>query len=311
MSENQNPSQSRAVTIATKALSDLVSSQRSQLTGQSRVIAALCFAHAEEFFEDHIAPEGATVDLAKGHVQIDSKRERRSVVIERINLILERLFGVLEYDPSKSGAARWAPVGNWTAANIVAFRQALRRTMPTVAHLIAGTPKGAPVIQEEYKDAEMLDTRCAVAIVGAGAMAGRLKVRADLVATADELAKAKAAGQDLSRHPPVLLDGTQGRTIEALARVARESFGLAVPTTPAERSIGAVTSALHTVRKRFADVMLHPDTLRELYPQGVITDAKVVCLTLLSALYVEPGGELSEATLETDFARFREERKAA
>lgn len=307
--------QSRAVEFAGKALSDLAGAQRSQLTGQARMIASFLFAHVESYFEGVVSPGGATVDLSVLHEQIDTRNVKRAEVTERLNFILSHLFDVMEFSSGEASGARvWLVNQQWSQPQLVAFRQALRRVAPTVAYLIQNAGEG-PVIQEEYQDKAMLETGAACAIIPNGPQAGRLKLRGDLAVPKDTLEKAETAGQDLSKHPPVLMDGTQGRTIEAIARVARERLGLITPPAPptADSALGHIAVALRIVRSSFTEVEGKPDLLRERFPSGLVSDARTVCLTLVHSLFVEeerPNVVDTEA-LEREFTQFLDARRAA
>lgn len=307
---NRTESQSRANMYAALALRDLSSAQKSNLTGQGRMIAALCFAHQEDYFAGVLSPQGATVDLARGYEQIDTRREKRAVVIERINFILGHLFGVMEW-----GGQSWNVKEGWSQPQLLAFRQALRRTLPTVAHLIQGTPEGAPVIQTEFADKDMLETGCAAAIVHAGPQAGRLKIRQDLAVGQRALEKAKEAGQDLAKHPPVLLDGAQGRTIESLGRAAREALGVVpTPQESQDRALGALAASLVLIRNRFSGFLGHPEVVRETLPGGLVADARQTCIVLAAALFPDrekPGAGLDTESLDRELVQLRDRLKLA
>lgn len=302
--------QSRAVLFGLAALKDLSTAQRNSLTGQSRMIAALCFAHQEDYFAGVVSPGGVKVDLERGFEQIDTKREKRAIVIERINFILGHLFSVMEWDGQK-----WQVKEDWNEPQLMAFRQALRRTLPTVAHLIQGAPEGAPVIQTEFQDRDMLESGCSAAIVTGGPQAGRLKIRQDLAVNQRTLAKAQEAGQDLAKHPPVLLDGAGGRTVEALGRAAKEALGLVQPPEEGagERQMGALAASLAVIRNRFTGFLGHPDVVRETLPSGLVADARRTCIILAASLFVEEErpGVLDFDSLDREFVTLRTQFKEA
>ena len=315
MATTTQTTQSRAQEFAGKALSDLSNAQRSQLTGQGRMIAALLFAHQEDFFAGAVSPGGATVDLSKIHEQLTAgMAKQRLEVTERTNFILGHLFNVMEYEATESAGQKWRLRDEWTQPQLIAFRTALRRVVPTVAHLIQGAGDG-PVIQSEYSDKEMLATGAAAAIIPSGPQAGRLKVRQDLAVPKTTLQKAQEAGQDLSKHPPILLDGTRERTVEALARVAKERLGLTQPAVEnsQDRALGHVALALQIVQRQFAKVEGDPEKVRETFPAGVIADARATCLVLIHSLFVDPNtpSVVDTDAIEREFTQFLDLKRAA
>lgn len=274
----------QCVDFARKSLVDLAGAHRQNLTGQSRMIAALLFAHREAYFEGQVSPGGVTVDLATAYRDIDTRMVKRTEASERIHFILGHLFGVMEFSEGKWQLAS----SDHTPALLTAYRVALRRVLPTVGMLIEEAGNG-PCVQVEYQDADMLASGAACAIITAGPSSGRLKVRADLLASADELRKAQEAGQDLSKHPPQLLDGSAKHTIEQLGRVARERLGLvAAPVAQASRNLGSLASALLTIRNQFRGYLETPELAQEAFPKGLLSDAKSTCATMLRVLFNDP-----------------------
>ncbi len=289
MTETQ--SQSRAQLFAGQALKDLSSGQKHELSGQSRMIAAFLFAHAEGFFDDASSANGVQIDLTRAYEQISTKHVDRAQAIEATNFLLEHLFGVMEYS-SDANVDRYVPAEGWTTRQVAAIKQALRRVLPTVAHLIKGAGE-SPVITTDFSDKAMMDSGAAVSVVPT---TGRLKVRQDLASRQAQLDLAAEAGQDLAKHPPVLIDGTPGRNIALLGRVAKERLGLA--TAPEDRAVTALQAAIKVLKRTIK--------VGEELPDELEPDARAVCLTLVHSLYADPEASptaINLPALERDLAR--------
>lgn len=297
-------SNSLAVEYAAKALADLSAAGRSTLTGQSRMIAALLWAEEEAFFEGQPSPAGLTVDLATAYRDIDTKHTKRAEVTERLNFMLGHLFGLLE--PGPEG---WQPINGTTQAQLTAAKAALRRVLPSVAHIIVNAGDGdEPLITAEHADASMIKAGAASALVPTGTGAGRLKIRPDLMATRKALAETEGAEAELRGQAPLLLDGSTGRSIQALARVSRDRLGIE-PQVRGQVPAADWQAAMPSFAGYWAKAAVEPELLDEL-PSETEAQARHTCASMALALFGDESGGIAYGALDAELRRMRR-RKAA